>query len=233
MGRRSEVGGGETSSIETLLVAVGGAIAGTVIGGLLLRIIWGVLPSGRPLLRKLWYRAWTVVCFPVYRWLGLLSETPTHRPEAHWASSDQFNGVQEGEFVTVRATVHSKVSDWEGDGIQYGWRLDISVGADRIVCFFPNGYKKSNRRYLRRLRGSQHVVVRGKVTSLSGINSIYKNGWLKPTMNICDVVGAWKAVDRRQWLRVAGWREAQLVLERSSSSLSRWSRLGQWIGRLR
>lgn len=218
--------------METLLAAVGGAIAGTVIGGLLLRFIWRLLPSGRRLLRRLCHRAWTVFCFPVYRWLGWMSEIPIHSPDAHWASSDQFNGVQEGEFVTVRATVHSNVSEWKGDGVRHGWRLEIRVGADRVSCFFPNGYKKSNRRYLRRLKGSQRVVVRGKVTALNGINSIYKNDWLKPTMNICHVVGAWKKVDRRQWLRIAGWYEAQTA-SGSSPASSRWSRLGRWIGSLR
>ena len=217
--------------MDTLLVAVGGAIAGTVIGGLLLRIIWSVQPSGRPLLRRLCHRAWTVFCFPVYRWLGWLFVSSNHSDTA-WAPSEQFNGVQEGEFVAVQAIVHSKVSDWGHDGNQYGWRLDISVGSDRIVCFFPKGYKKTNRRYLRRLRGSQRVAVRGKITSLADINSIYKNDWLRPTMNICHVVGAWKPIGRNQWLRVAGWREAQRILEKPTSPLSHWSCLGRWLGRL-
>ena len=217
--------------MDTLLVAVGGAIAGTVIGGLLLQGIWKIMPSATPLLRSLRRQACIVFCWPIYRWLGWLVASP-NTSDTPWPPSDQFNEVQEGEFVAVQAIVHSRVSEWENDGHQYGWRLDINVGSNRIVCFFPKKYKKSNRRYLRRLKGSQRVAVRGKITSLGDINSIYKNNWLRPTMNICHIIGAWKAVDRNQWLRVAGWREAQLVLEDSSSSLSLWSRLGQWVGRL-
>ena len=208
------------------------AVLVTIIGGVAVLAIWNARRSVIRALQKVLRRTWRLFSWPVHRWLGWLLGM-SYTSDTLWASSDQFNGVQEGEFVAVRAIVNSEVSDWKGDGIQHGWQLDINVGADRIVCFFPKGYKKSNGRYLRRLKGSQRVVVHGKVTSLTGINSIYKNDWLKPTMNICYIVGAWKVVDRRQWLRVAGWREAQLVLGGSSSPLSRWSRLGRWLGTLR
>ena len=201
-----------------------------VLVGISVLLISKRLPFAHSFLRKLCVRTWRLLCWPLYRWLGWLCEMspPTN---ALWASGDQFDGVEEGNFVSVRAVVHSQRTDWQSDGKQFGWQLGLMIGSERIVCFFPKDYKKTNARYLRRLKGSDRVVIHGKVTSLGDFHCPYKNDWLKLTINVCHVVGAWKMVKTDQWLRIAGWKEAQVALA-SPPSATMWFRLGRWCGRL-
>ncbi len=208
---------------------VAGIVA--IVGGLAVLSIWNARKPGIRVLQKLRGRIRRVLIWPIHRWLGWLSDMP-RTTDALWASGDQFNGVEVGNFVSVRAVVHSLTHDFQIEGKRFGWLLNLRVGSERIACFFPKGYKRTNEKYLRRLRGSQRVVIHGKVTSLGDFHSSAKSNWLVLTMNGCHVVGAWKGIEGDQWLRVAGWKEAQVALGRSSPT-TYWSRLGILFGNLR
>ncbi len=160
------------------------ALLSAIIVGLVSLVGLSMRYLRRPIVRvmkALRRSVWVVCCCPALRWLGWRLSDSSYPSDSLWAANGQFAGVKEGDFLTLRVIVHSRPSEWEHDGVHYGWRLDVRVGADRIVCFFPQGLKKTSRRYLRRVKGSQRVVLYGKVTSLSGIHSIYKNDWLRPT----------------------------------------------------
>ena len=96
----------------------------TIVAGLAVLAIWNAQRSGIRALQNLRGQTRRLLIWPFHRWLGWLADMP-RTTDALWASGDEFDGVEEGSFVSVRALVHSFSSDYQIEGKHFGWLLNL------------------------------------------------------------------------------------------------------------
>ena len=161
-----------------------------------------VFPVAVRVAKRLRYRAWKALCWPVYRKFGLILEDQDMRhPRRAWEHGGLLATVSPGEWVTdIRGTTHRKPSQIRHNRND-AWRtLELHVDSGVALCWFPNRPAK----FLRRLKGSERVIVAGKLRANPALLVEYE-------VLDCKFVAAWRPLGEDLWLRVAGWRSGRLT----------------------
>ena len=203
-------------TLPYLILSVFAAVI-TIMGLLVLIARKTVLPLIRrlqALLRSIWRK----LSKPIYMWLGwLVTESDMNSfIGGRWGINTPVHPIVKGEKITTFADISAKATRWPIDGKATGWVIDLRISGGLSSCSFPIENRQNKRKYFRRLKESQRMLLCGiAVPDL-------------PPPNIrvvhCDLMGVWERWDQALWKRVAGRID---ILPAPSR---RWFRLGRWIG---
>ena len=138
-------------------------VIAAVIAGLLVPIVRKTGVSFVRLLQALLRSIWRKLSKPIYMWLGwLVTESDMDCfIGGRWGINTPVHPSVEGERKTTFADIRATARRCRECGKTTGWVIDSSIAGGLSSCDFPIENRQNKRKYFRRLKESQRMLLCG------------------------------------------------------------------------